>query len=128
MNDIVDRIRKVNRKAYFQFKSRAEFMCLDTSTWKDPEMTDIDKIVQDLKDTQWKMADEIEKLRTALKTEREILDKLLDGCNASRSIPKPGPCGMTIDAQIRHSWIKLSGHYVQDAREATYENREIIDV
>lgn len=64
MTDDVDRIREANRKAYFQFKSRAEFMCLDTSTWKDPEMTDMDKIVQDLKDTQWKMADEIEKLRS----------------------------------------------------------------
>jgi hypothetical protein len=63
MNDSVERIRKVNREAYFKMKSRAEFMCLNTSTWKDPGMTDIDKIVQDLKDTQWKMADEIERLR-----------------------------------------------------------------
>lgn len=32
-----ERIREVNRRAYFQVKGRAEFMCVDTSTWKDPE-------------------------------------------------------------------------------------------
>lgn len=36
-NNSVDRIREVNRNAYFQMKSRAEFMCLNTSTWKDPQ-------------------------------------------------------------------------------------------
>jgi hypothetical protein len=32
-----ERIREVNRRAYFRVKSMAEFMCVDTSTWKDPE-------------------------------------------------------------------------------------------
>jgi hypothetical protein len=33
----VDRIKEVNRKAYFTVKGRAEFMCVNTSTWKDPQ-------------------------------------------------------------------------------------------
>lgn len=36
-NEEEDRIKEVNKKAYQQVKSSAEFMCVDTSTWKDPE-------------------------------------------------------------------------------------------
>ncbi len=36
-NNSTERMREVNRRAYFRVKSMAEFMCVDTSTWKDPE-------------------------------------------------------------------------------------------
>lgn len=71
------------------------------------------------------------RLRAALEAEKEkvekmggVLDSLIAACDASHHYPKPGPCGQTIDACMRHEWIKLSGHYVEDARAAAAAIRE----
>lgn len=47
---------------------------------------------------------------------RKEYESLVERLEASKSYPKPGPCGMSIEACFRHSIFRVDGSVVQDAR------------
>lgn len=47
----------------------------------------------------------------------DALGALIKACDAGKQIPKPGPCGMTIEANIRHTWVnRVEAWAVEEAR------------
>lgn len=69
---------------------------------------------------------ELQKLQSRIeaqdKRNKELevaLLNLIEACDAGKIVSKPGACGMTIEAQTRHSWInRVEAWSVEEARAA----------
>lgn len=56
---------------------------------------------------------------TALEAGLRKIQGVLDGC---KNVPNPGPCGMTLEAQQRHStYLRVPGEIMLYVEEALYD-------